>query len=195
MEENIVAKARKPGVIYESRRKFLKGSVVLTGLLSSGSILASFAPTRAWALEATELNASQAEVLLSLAKRLYPHATLPDAVYAILVKDIDEQCAADKTTKLMVLSGIFDLNTQAGGSWVDASAEKQLGILTGMNSDPFFQKIRGQCIHSIYDNQMAFKHFGYQGESFSKGGYLLRGFDDLTWLPNPPEEASPKSQI
>lgn len=52
-EKNI---SRKPGVIYESRRKFLKGSVVLTGLLGSGSILAGFTPSRAWALEATVLN-------------------------------------------------------------------------------------------------------------------------------------------
>jgi hypothetical protein len=38
---------------------------------------------------------------------------------------------------------------------------------------------------------MAYAHFGYQGEAFSKGGYIFRGFNDLTWLPNPPPEASP----
>jgi len=24
--------------------------------------------------------------------------------------------------------------------------------------------------------------FGYEGESASKGGYMSRGFDDITWL-------------
>jgi hypothetical protein len=24
--------------------------------------------------------------------------------------------------------------------------------------------------------------FGYEGESASKGGYISRGFDDITWL-------------
>ncbi len=36
------------------------------------------------------------------------------------------------------------------------------------------------------------KVFGYEGEAFSQGGYLHRGFNDLNWLPEPPEEASPK---
>jgi len=33
-----------------------------------------------------------------------------------------------------------------------------------------------------------------QGErkiTVSKGGYVYRGFNDLTWLPNPPADASP----
>ncbi|MGB3740429.1 MAG: tat (twin-arginine translocation) pathway signal sequence, partial [Castellaniella sp.] len=76
-------------------------------------------------------------------------------------------------------------------SWLKAPADKQLDILTAMQSDAFFQKVRGQCITSLYDNQMAYKHFGYQGESWSKGGYIKRGFNDLTWLPDPPASASP----
>ncbi len=33
---------------------------------------------------------------------------------------------------------------------------------------------------------MAAKLFGYEGEAFSKGGYLTRGFNDLRWLPEVP---------
>jgi hypothetical protein len=33
---------------------------------------------------------------------------------------------------------------------------------------------------------MAFRLFGYEGEAFSKGGYLTRGFNDLRWLPEVP---------
>jgi hypothetical protein len=53
------------------------------------------------------------------------------------------------------------------------------------------QRVRAQCITSLYNNDMAFAHFGYEGEAFSKGGYVHRGFNDLTWLPNPPTDASP----
>jgi hypothetical protein len=24
--------------------------------------------------------------------------------------------------------------------------------------------------------------FGYEGESYTKGGYINRGFDDITWI-------------
>jgi hypothetical protein len=33
---------------------------------------------------------------------------------------------------------------------------------------------------------MAYAYFGYEGEAFSKGGYLFRGFNDLHWLPEVP---------
>ncbi|MGE8386089.1 MAG: tat (twin-arginine translocation) pathway signal sequence, partial [Pseudomonas putida] len=40
-------------------------------------------------------------------------------------------------------------------------------------------------------NELAYQHFGYEGASFPKGGYLMRGFNDLKWLPAAPTEASP----
>jgi hypothetical protein len=42
----------------------------------------------------------------------------------------------------------------------------------------------------LYSNPIAWAHFGYEGEAFSKGGYLLRGFNDLKWLPEVPTAAS-----
>jgi hypothetical protein len=37
---------------------------------------------------------------------------------------------------------------------------------------------------------MAYALFGFEGEAFSKGGYLNRGFGSLRWLPEVPLEAS-----
>jgi hypothetical protein len=62
-----------------------------------------------------------------------------------------------------------------------------------MEQTPFFAAVRGKCITSLYDNDMAYKVFGYPGPSFDKGGYILRGFQDLKWLPDPPPAASPPS--
>ena len=172
------------------RRQFLKGSVVLTGLLASGSLLATFAPSRAWALSTTHLNKSQAEALLAMAKRLYPHKNLPDAVYALLVKDVDQACE-DEAIREMVSDGIQQLDNAAKQGWTTLSAAEQTTVLKTMETEPFFQMVRGQCIHSLYDNDMAYTHFGYEGDSWTKGGYIRRGFDDLAWLPNPSEAASP----
>jgi hypothetical protein len=51
--------------------------------------------------------------------------------------------------------------------------------------------VRGQCVTSLYDNDMAYAVFGYPGSAWEKGGYITRGFQDLKWLPAPSKEASP----
>lgn len=173
-----------------SRRRFLSGAAVLTGMLAAGSTLATFAPSRVWALETTHLNQTQAETLLAMAKALYPHKDLPDAVYALLVKDIDAQMS-DSAQATLVGEGVAKLNKQAGGAFSGLALDKQTALLQQMQTDAFFQAVRSKCITSIYDNEMAYKHFGYEGEVWSKGGYLARGFDDLKWLPDPPQSASP----
>lgn len=176
-----------------TRREFLRGAAVLTGVLAAGSTLAAFAPSRAWALETKHLNQVQAETLLAMGKALYPHKDLPDAVYALLVKDMDAQMS-DSAQATLVADGVAKLSQQAAGAFSSLALDKQTELLQKMEADPFFQAVRGQCITSIYDNDMAYRHFGYEGEVWSKGGYLARGFDDLKWLPDPPQSASPSMQ-
>ena len=60
-----------------------------------------------------------------------------------------------------------------------------------MAGNDFFEKIRGTAIVSLYNNDMAWAHFGYEGDAWKEGGYLTRGFNDLNWLPDPPADASP----
>jgi hypothetical protein len=62
--------------------------------------------------------------------------------------------------------------------------------LEAIEPSPFFQSVRLKTVMVLYDNPIAWAHFGYEGEAFSKGGYLTRGFNDLKWLPEVPLEAS-----
>jgi hypothetical protein len=62
--------------------------------------------------------------------------------------------------------------------------------LKGVESSVFFQTMRGKTLGTLYATPMAYAYFGYEGEAFSKGGYLLRGFNDLRWLPDVPLEDS-----
>jgi len=71
-----------------SRREFLKqGSGVIIGALvfSSGPI-ALLAPSKVWALELSSLDEATGKSLLKFARHLYPHDTMEDAVYAMVVK-------------------------------------------------------------------------------------------------------------
>ncbi len=176
-----------PGV---GRRGFLKGSAKLTGVLLAQGAIGLLAPSLAWALDVRNISQHEADTVLGLARVLYPHDGLEDAVYALVVKALDGEAAQPEGQRL-VANGVRALDGQAGGSWLAASPDRRRSIVEALIADPFVQKVRATSIATVYNNDMAFAHFGYQGEAFSKGGYLRRGFNDLTWLPDPPLTASP----
>lgn len=181
----------RPVKLPLARRDFLKGSGLLFGTLVAGTMLASLAPSTTWALELKKLSADEGAALMAMGRVLYPHEKLPDAVYALLAKDLDAKAAGDAEAARQLSDGIAALNKAAGGNFAKASEAQRLEIVRGMEATPFFSTVRGQCITSLYDNDMAYAVFGYPGASWDKGGYITRGFQDLKWLPAPPTEASP----
>jgi len=186
-ESGVVRKVHMP----LARREFLKGTGVLLGTLASGSLLAGLAPSTAWALELKSLTTEEGKTLMAMGRVLYPHEKLPDAVYALLSKDLDAKAAGDAGAAKMLKEGIAWLNQSAGGNFAKATAAQREAIVRGMEGTAFFGTVRGQCITSLYDNDMAFAVFGYPGSAWEKGGYITRGFQDLKWLPAPTKEASP----
>ena len=174
-----------------ARREFLKGSGVLFGSLATGTLLAGLAPSNAWALELKKLSTAQGETLMAMGRVLYPHQKLPDAVYALLAKDLDAKAAGDAASARQLQDGIEWLNKSAGGTFTKTSAARKEEIVRGMEGTAFFGTVRGQCVTSLYDNDMAYAVFGYPGSAWEKGGYITRGFQDLKWLPAPSKEASP----
>lgn len=174
-----------------TRRSMLKGTGVLVGTLAIGSPLALLAPSTVWAVELKALSKAEGDTLLQMGRVLFPHAKLPDAVYALLVKDLDAKAAQDAQAATQLHEGIAALDKLAGGSFIKASAKRRLAAVKAMEGKPFFNTVRGQCVTSLYDNEMAFATFGYPGSAWEKGGYITRGFQDLKWLPAPPVEASP----
>lgn len=174
-----------------ARREFLKGSGLLFGSLATGTLLAGLAPSSAWALELKTLSTAEGQALMAMGRVLYPHKKLPDAVYALLAKDLDAKAASDAGAAKLLQEGVAWLDKSAGGSFAKARDVKKEEIVRGMEGTAFFGTVRGQCITSLYDNDMAYAVFGYPGSAWEKGGYVTRGFQDLKWLPAPSKEASP----
>jgi len=174
-----------------TRRSFLKGSGVLMGTISAGTVLSTLAPSPVWAVELKALTKEQGQTLMAMGRTLFPNKKLPDAVYALLSKDLDAKAAANAEVARGIAEGIDALNKAAGGNFAKASAAKRLEIVKSMEGSLFFGLVRGQCVTSLYDNDMAFAALGYPGACWEKGGYITRGFQDLKWLPAPDAEASP----
>ncbi|MGJ7581186.1 tat (twin-arginine translocation) pathway signal sequence [Variovorax sp. RHLX14] len=187
-EAPIIPGVREPGL---TRRTLLNGTGILFGTLAVGSSLALLAPSTAWALELKTLSQQEGESLLQMGRVLFPHPNLPDAVYALLVKDLDTGAAASAASAKTLKDGIAQLDAGTGGSFLKADPAQRLATVRSLSGKPFFNTVRGKAVTSIYDNEMAFAVFGYPGSAWEKGGYIVRGFQDLAWLPDPSVEASP----
>jgi len=171
------------------RRALLKSTGMLTGTLALSSVLAGLAPARAWALDLGTFSTHQGAVILAFSRHLYPHPTLDDAVYALVVKDLDSQAATDHAVQQTVLSGVRELDQIGGGDWLKRDPALQLVDVESMQGTPFFVTLRTTTVVVLYNNDMAFAHFGYGGKE-GHLGYLHKGFNDLRWLLEPPAAAS-----
>ncbi len=136
----------------------------------------------AWAMEVAHLKPATMATLIHMARDIYPHDHVADAFYAAAVKGYDSAEAAP-----MIEDGIAGLNAAAQGaghsSYVDAGWERdRVDILRDMEKSTFFQTIRGGLVTGLYNQKEVWPLFGYEGESYSKGGYIDRGFDDINWV-------------
>jgi hypothetical protein len=165
------------------RRSFVRGVGLLTGVIALGSPLAALLPPgRVWAVELRVLSSAEAAGLLAMIRTIAPHDTLDDAVYALVVNAIDGDAAGSVQARTDLKAGIASLGDGFALMAEDARVEHLRHIEVGT----FFQSVRVKTLMVLYSNPIAWAHFGFEGESFSKGGYLLRGFTDLKWLPEVP---------
>jgi hypothetical protein len=165
-----------------NRREFLHKTGVLTGVLALGGPLALVAPARAWALDLTSLTSDEGRALMAAARTIAPHDKLEDAAYALVVRTLDTAAAKDEALRKQLREGVASLGTGFAASPEEARVE----ALRRIESTPFFQNLRVRTLQVLYATPLAYAYFGYEGEAFSKGGYLLRGFNDLRWLPEVP---------
>ena len=173
------------------RREFLKtGALALVGTAASTSRVIDVA-NAAEEPQLTALNAAQGETLLKVVRRIFPHKKLSDAPYWSVVRDLDKDASADASTKTILADGLEGLDLE-GRRFFELTEKEQTAALKKIEGSAFFQKVRSTELQGLYSNPEVWKAFGYEGPAYKFGGYIHRGFDDLAWLPNPPESASPK---
>jgi hypothetical protein len=164
-----------------TRRALLSHAAVASATLMTGTGFVA-ARDAAWALEVTTLKPETMATLVVMARDLYPHDRLGDQYYAVAMKGYDSAEEAEA-----IEAGIAALDAAAQGQGYAAYAAvpweaDRVAILRGMEGSAFFQKVRGGMVTGLYNQKEVWPLFGYEGESFSKGGYIDRGFDDIAWL-------------
>lgn len=164
-----------------TRRSLLKQSVALGVTFAVGGSFVA-ANNAAWALEVKHLKPSTMATLIQMARDIYPHDHVGDEYYVTAVKGYD-----DAKKAASVEEGISSLNAAARKkgfkSYLDMGWERdRVDVLRSLEKSKFFQTVRGGLITGLYNQKTVWSLFGYEGESYSKGGYIDRGFDDINWL-------------
>ncbi|HLZ08859.1 MAG TPA: tat (twin-arginine translocation) pathway signal sequence, partial [Chloroflexota bacterium] len=138
------------------------------------------------------LSDSDRATLIKMTRQIYPRDRLDDSYYAKVVDELEADATKDPAVAKLLQDGIASLNRVGGANFVTLSSDNQIAALKKIEDSPFFQKVRSTETVALYNNPEVWKHFGYPGASFPIGGYIHHGFNDLKWLPDPPESASPK---
>ncbi len=164
-----------------TRRALLSRAVAAGALVVAGAGFIA-APDGAWAVEVRTITEAQMATLLQMARDIYPHDRIGDRFYAVAIKGYDTPEQAQ-----MIAAGIEALDAAAREagfeSYVEAGWEAdRVAILRSIEESDFFQTVRGGLVTGLYNQKEVWPIFGYEGESFSEGGYIHRGFDDIDWL-------------
>lgn len=164
-----------------TRRDLLRRAVAASAIAMVGPAFIC-APTAAWAMDVKVIKPEQMATLLLMARDIYPHDQVGDQFYAVAVKGYD---AEDK--KALVDAGIAELDAAAKAMGHASYAaigweEDRVKVLQSIEKSTFFQTVRAGLVTGLYNQKEVWPIFGYEGESYSQGGYIARGFDDINWL-------------
>ena len=170
------------------RREFLRGPVATAPVAAAvAAVGAGMTPEAAWAAEAKALQPRTVAVLVRAARDIYPHDHLADRYYVAAIAAFDAEAAEKPSVRVQLDEGAALLDREArarfGRDYLGVrSEEDRVQVLKAVQSTPFFHLLRGDLVTKLYNQKDLWAKFGYEGESYSKGGYLERGFDDIDWL-------------
>lgn len=130
------------------------------------------------AADATPPAGSDLEILASVAYDLFPFAALSPELYVKVAEALlalNDPAVAEGLTRLRAASGAT--------AWMELPEAQRIAVLTGLESSPFFTVARATTIAVLFREREVFDLVGYGGSAIEYGGYVNRGFEQITWLP------------
>jgi hypothetical protein len=118
------------------------------------------------------------EILASVAYDLFPHQSLSPELYIKVANSILALNDPVVDEGLNQLRGVAD-----GIAWLEVADSNRIEILATIEGSDFFSLMRANTIAVLYSEPAFFELVGYGGSAVELGGYINRGFDDISWLP------------
>lgn len=173
--------------IIDKTPKISRRTLMRTGAMTAAAV--AVAPTSAFSAAPEAISTESFATLVKMARDLYPHDKLADSFYATVISGHDANAKKDAAVKTMLEEGVKlldGLSERMGFGKYAASAkeEDRVQVLTELEKQnpAFFGAVRGSLVTGLYNNKELWPIFGYEGESAGKGGYIDRGFSDISWL-------------
>ncbi len=129
-----------------------------------------------------ERGSGSRKLLARMIRVMFPHPDIPDGPYIRAAEAVLTLACEKPGRQVAFAAAVQDLMNLDFEGMDDAAA---LGHLRKMAATDFFTQVQGKALLAFYDDPEVWKHLGYEGPSFDKGGYIDRGFADLDWLPDP----------
>ncbi len=146
--------------------------------VATTAVLASCAPSAAPV--AASAGPSDLETLASVAYEILPYPELPAALYVKAAQRILD--ARDPT----VAQGLAQLREPGHNrAWKDLPEPQRVAMLKELEESPFFHVARAHTLQVLLRDPLTYAVVGYGGPSIPYGGYLIRGFNNISWLPAP----------
>jgi len=158
-----------------TRRQFMLASLAFSGLAVSGASLLRGAA--AWA------STGDSAGLARFARLLFPHDDIPDEVYAETMASVLSGFEASAETSGLLDTATTALDAQQDKNWFDIDEKAQVSAIRNIQGEAFFAAILAAVRGAFYYHPAVWQHINYPGSSKEYGGYLHRGFDDISWLP------------
>jgi hypothetical protein len=122
------------------------------------------------------------ELLASVAYDLFPYPAVNAGIYVRIAERLLQ------AGNPVITNGLGQLRAAVGGMpWKDVAEEQRVAILAQLEGTPFFAAVRATSLEVLYRSPEVFAMVGYGGSAIEQGGYINRGFDDIDWLPAPPQ--------
>ncbi len=150
-------------------------SLAFSGLAVTGTALLRGAA--AWA------TTDDSAVLTDFARRLFPHDGISDTTYAEVMDSVLGGFEANPDTAGLLDAAEAKLNAQQDEAWFDIDEAAQINAIKNIEGEAFFAAILGTVRGAFYYHPAVWEHINYPGSSKEYGGYLHRGFNDISWLP------------
>lgn len=135
-----------------------------------------------WVDTLATIDRTQAQTACMILRTLFPHDALGDGVYRRTVAKLDRHPA----TAPVLGQLLAEVDGAMLVAFRDCAESYRVSILQSLEHAPCFRAFHPWAVRFFYDDVEVWQAFGYEGASHHLGGYVSRGFDDLTWLPDVP---------
>ena len=163
-----------------TRRRFIVAAITFTGFASGVSMLRL---SEAWAQSDADPGQDTLDGMIRVARLLYPHDSISDAVYAEVLDGVLAATAIDASFADTLKTAEAALDGHQEEAFLDLDHDAQLAALRAVEGEGFFAAIQASVRFGLYGHPAVWQLIGYGGPSYQDGGYLHRGAGDIDWLP------------